>query len=268
MTAIKRFGVVLLFVCLLAARPAVAQGPDGGTGDEAIALAQSQPEIAEYLSRSGEWDAAAYFTGNRFGVWRVHFWDKQGNSLGYADLSLERSVVYSWQPADYLDEGLWAAGEAALWDFVRANEDVRAVLDVYDVDYDEDPFDGWTEYHSEANVWSAYIWQAGDFIEARVRFDSGSRQVFEDPVLVGIYFPTVLNIWEWTQAQEAQAISFAFSFPSVAEVLRGAEGWTAAGEPETLGSSVWRVTFSVTDVPALFARVDLAAQALLEVGIP
>lgn len=264
---IRQLGIALAIMGLLAAGPVRAQGPNG-SGEEAIALAQAQPEIAEYLGHSGAWDAAAYFTGNRFGVWRVNFWDKQGNDLGHADLNLERGVVYSWEPAEDLTDEQWAAGESAVWDFVRANEDVRAVLGIYEVNYDEDPFEGWTEYHSEANTWSAYIWQAGDFIEARVRFDSGSRQAFENPALIGIYFPTVLNIWEWIKAQEAQAISLAFSDVGVAAALRGFEGWTGAGQPESLGSARWRVTFSVDDTPVLAATVDLDAQTVLDSGAP
>lgn len=268
-----RLALVLTILAMLAAlgtlpvAPVHAQEP-GGSADDAIALAEAQPEIAAYLNQSGDWDAAAYFSGNRFGVWRVHFWNEDGNDLGYADLSLERGIVYSWQPADYLDEALWTVGENAVWDFVRANEDVRAVLGVYGVDYDEDPFDGWTEYRAESNTWSAYIWQAGDFIEARVRFDTGNRQVFENPVLVGIYFPNVLNIWEWQKAQETQAISLAFNDAGVAAVLRGLEGWTGAAEPEDWASPRWRVTFSVADAAVLTATVDMETQAVLDFGAP
>ncbi|MBI5961137.1 MAG: hypothetical protein HY866_20540, partial [Chloroflexi bacterium] len=68
----------------------------GYTPQEAIDLAAAHAAFVDGLAARPGWTAAAYDSKNSYGIWHVQFWDTDGEDLGWADLSLERSKVYSW----------------------------------------------------------------------------------------------------------------------------------------------------------------------------
>ena len=70
----------------------IAQSPQ-----DAINLAAAHSSFANGLADRPGWTAVAYDTKNLYGIWRVQFYDAEGNDLGWSDISLEKQKVYAWE---------------------------------------------------------------------------------------------------------------------------------------------------------------------------
>jgi hypothetical protein len=103
-----------------------AAGP--GAEREAIALAAAHPALSGALVAHPGWKAAAYYTANRFEIWRVQFWDGSGGELGWADVSVTRRAVYWVEVSAGPTEAQKKDAEEALRKFVLDNKDIVDLL--------------------------------------------------------------------------------------------------------------------------------------------
>ncbi len=252
------FIAVLLAVLIglaLILTPARAVPP--GTAEDAVAVAASSPTFVAALKTHPGWKGAAYFTGNQFQVWRVQFWDKDGNPLGFADVNVLRKRVY-WTQAHYkLTPELKGAAAEPLRRFVRTDPEVKAVIGNPD-DYDYTDYN----YDSNGNFWAVIFAEKGSAVAVIVQFQGNSPASFERPVLKGFYFPNVLPYEDWEKSQKAEAQALAFSQPEIAAAVRGHSGWTAS--TTRTGDTTWAVMFVRGDQKLAQANVDTQAKTVLD----
>lgn len=224
---------------------------------DAIALAVQHPAFADGLAAHPNWTAAAYNTHNSYGIWRVQFWDAGGNDLGWADVSLERGRVYSWESYTDSTPQQDIAAQDAVEQFVRSHPDVLELLpsltDDHDIYID---YDGWNDY------WGVWVDAGQDSLWLTVRFEGGQPSSLENPTLEGIYFPFVVSYDEWNQASQSEAVSLAFQQPEIAAAVRGYDSWQTA--VESAGDDLWTVYFKHDDVTLAQAAVSTVDQQVLD----
>lgn len=228
----------------------------GATTQQAIDLASSHPAFVDGLAARPGWTAAAYHSKNRYGIWHVQFWDAEGEDLGWVDLSLDRSKVYSWEAHLELLEEQTAPAEDAIRTALAANSDVMALVGSLDDVSLYVNFDYWSQ------LWGAYVDFGPDSLYVTLRSGSDRPLSLENLQVDRIYFENMLSYDEWFSAQEAQAISIAFQHPDISAMLRDYSGWTASGEPGE--DDLWYLTFSLGDQTLLTATVQVAAGQVIE----
>ncbi len=232
---------------------------DGYTAQDAINLAAAHPAFAAGLAARPGWTAAAYNSENKYGIWHVQFWDAGGEDLGWADLSLERGKVYSWEAHLDLTDAETAPAETAIRAFLASSADIMDLVGSLDgvniyVDYDY-----WNEH------WTAYIDLGPDSLYVTLRSGTGQPSSLDDLRLDRIYFSDLPSYEEWFSSHEAQAISIAFQQPEISTALRSANGWTAAGVIGENGA--WQVTFSLDGTTLATATVTLDPPQVTEFAI-
>lgn len=250
--------LVMVSLALSFALP-VGHAQEGYTAQDAIDLAAAHPAFAGGLAARPGWTAAAYDSQNKYGIWHVEFWDASGKALGWADLSLARGKVYSWESRMELMDEQVPPAETAIRAFLSSNTNVLALVgslgdtNVY-VDYDI-----WNEW------WTAYIDLGPDSLYITIRSTSGVPSSLEDLQLDRINFPNLPSYDEWYKAHEAQAIIIAFQQPEITAALRSITGWKASG---ALGEDgLWRITFVLDTKTLATATVTLDPQQVLEFEI-
>ncbi|MBI5958759.1 MAG: hypothetical protein HY866_08490 [Chloroflexi bacterium] len=246
--------VVLSMGLTSALSPSHAQS--GYTPQDAIDLAAAHAAFVDGLAARPGWTAAAYDSKNSYGIWHVQFWDTDGEDLGWADLSLERSKVYSWEVYMGLTEEQSSSTEETIRAFLLNSPDVVDLVEnLGDADLYVD-YDYWNER------WGAYIELGPDSLYVTLRSTSGRSLSLENLQLDRIYFSELPSYDEWFSAQEAQAISIAFQQPEINAALRDYSGWAATGEPDENG--VWHLTFTLGEQTLATAAVMVETQQVLE----
>jgi hypothetical protein len=253
MMAVMALSILAL---LLGLRNAPSQA-EGNQQQQAIDLVAAHPVFTEYLATQGNWKAAAYFTNNPFDVWRVQFWTEGGEELAWADVNLDRGKVYSWEIEYAFSDQKRKEGEAVVVDFVRGLDEVNDLMGVTDYEF-------YIEYRGWNDTWSAYIYKDGLDLEVRLRFDSPSPMTFENPRLIGIFFPNVMSFTEWYKGQQDQAVSIAFINVEVAAILKDKAGWVSTAERNEDGT--WSVVFKQGETQLVSAVVNIDTREVLSVG--
>jgi hypothetical protein len=243
----------------LALKLAPTRAQEGYTPQDAIALAAAHPAFADGLAARSDWTAAAYDTQNPYGIWRVQFWNADGEDLGWADVSLERGQVYSWESYLGLTDDQYAPAEEVIRAFLVNSPEVMELvgsLDEVGIYVDYDP---WGQH------WGAYIdlWPNSLYVTLASRSDNPFS--LDDLQVVQIYFPDVLSYDEWYSGQESKAIAAAFAQPEIAAAVRHYTGWTAAGERGNDG--VWVVNFALGEQPLASATVLIETQQVLDFSV-
>ncbi|MBE2183816.1 MAG: hypothetical protein IAE89_10355 [Anaerolineae bacterium] len=232
------------------------------TPDQVIAIVASSYPYSVALEEHPEWRVEVFNTRNRYGIWRVQFWDADGEELGYADVSPERGEILYYEGLFYATEVERQAGYDAVQAFLSASLQLEAL----GVNLEER--DIWIDYDPWNLAWNAWIEDGYDSLYAIVRFGDGLPWTLSDPELVNIAFPNVLSYDEWYEENENQAISLAFQQSEIAEALRGGGDWSASAAPgEDELQSVWIVEFSSGDQIVATARVDLSSQQVTEISV-
>ncbi|MBZ0286535.1 MAG: hypothetical protein K8I30_02895, partial [Anaerolineae bacterium] len=234
--------------------PALAQGVFNP--DDAIALAAAHPDFADLVARAG-WTAAAYDSHNSYGIWRVQFWDENGEDAGWLDINPALARIYSWEVYYDSTPVQDAAALEVIEPFVRSHPDVLALLpgiaqrhDLY-VDYD-----GWGDY------WGVWVDAGTDALWLTISFDGGLPSSLENPTLKGIYFPYMLSYAEWDQVSRSEAVAIAFQQPEIADAVRAYADWTSGVEP--VSGETWTVSFYGGGQTIAQATVDLAQSLVID----
>jgi hypothetical protein len=236
----------------LMALPRPTNAQQNFTSDDVIAFVAASPEFSAGLAGSPDWTATAFATGNAYGIWRVTFWDNEGEEIATADVNPEHGRIYSYDTYFVPTFELRAEAEAFLRDYVPAQPEVTELLpeaaehEMY-IDYDR-----WGRF------WYIYIDVGEDSLYALVQFDDGSATSLDNPRLLQVGFPNVMSYDDWHSANSASAASIAFTQPEIAAHLRDRAGWTsAAGIAEDSDGDVWWVGFYLGDALVAEATVNV-----------
>jgi hypothetical protein len=225
------------------------------TEQDAIALAAESDAFAIGLEAHEGWTAAAYNTRNAYNIWRVQFWNANGEDLGWADVSPERGRVYSWESYTGASEGQKAQATPILQDFIAHEPQILELID------SPEQYDIYVDYDSWGGFWGVYIARGADSIYAVVDFEDDFE--FTNPRLVRIYFE-VMSYDEWVAANEDLATSKAFEQAEIAAAVNGVEGWESYVERVESAENLWKVSFMLGDQTLAQATVDLDASAIVE----
>lgn len=255
-----RWIALALIALMLVAGLASAQ--ESVTEDQVLAIVAASYPYSVALSEHPEWRVEAFNTRNRYGIWRVQFWDAGGEAIGYADVSPERGEVLYYEGLFYATEAQRQAGYDAVRAFLNGNPQLEA-LGVHLEDYDT-----WIDYDPWNLAWNTWIEDGYDSLYAIVQFGDGLPWTLDDPELINIAFPNVLSYDEWYDENENQAILLAFQQADIAAVLRDQSEWNASATPtEGDFQSVWLVEFFSGEQLVASAIVDLTSQQVTETSI-
>jgi hypothetical protein len=239
---------------------AVERATVRGSADAAIALAAAHPAFVNVLGGRAGWTAGAFDSGNSSGIWRVQFWAADGEEIGYADVSVTKGRVFSWESTIGVTDEQKAEVRDKLMNFIAKDPTVRELVG------NPTNYEIWLDYNGWIDMWFVYIGKGGvESLYVGVNNNSPDPLDMRKLTMGPIYFPEIPKYKEWEDAQKAQAVSLAFAKPEVAAALRGHDGWQT--ETERTGDTTWRVTFKSTERVVAVATVDLGTGQVVELTI-
>ncbi|HEX2619782.1 MAG TPA: hypothetical protein VHL11_06535 [Phototrophicaceae bacterium] len=246
---ITLMATVLLIMILLVSVIPLTQAQQQSTGDPAedaaIVLAAGHTAFASGLSAHPGWTAAAYNTKNTYGIWRVQFWDVNGEDLGWADVNPVKARVYSWESHVGVTDAQKIAAEPALRSVVATAPEVLELME------NPSQYEMYVDYNSWAKAWGVYIANGADSLYVLVQFDDDTA--LTNPKVLGIYFE-LMSYDEWFSSNKDLATATAFDQPEIAAAVRDVAGWQS--EVERSGD-LWTVYFKAEDQVLAQATVNL-----------
>lgn len=235
------------------------QAQSGYTARDAINVAAQSAIFRSGLAQSPGWTAAAYYTKNTYGIWRVQFWNANGEDLGWADVSPARRRVYSWDQHFAATAAQQQAAEPILRAFVAALPDVIDLLG------DPTQYAMYVDYDAWNHWWGVTIDSSPDTIWVPVQFAGKTPDSLDDPQEIGLYFDNVLSYEDWQQSQQAIAIATAFQNADIAAAVRRVDSWTTAVEHDD--DNLWTVKFMHGETELARVQVDLTANAVVDFSV-
>jgi hypothetical protein len=230
------------------------------TAQDAINLAAEHPAFAKALADRPGWTANAYDPKSRYGIWRVEFYDADGNGMGWADVSLEQYRLYAWDAAFDVIESQYAEAEQILLDFLRndkiANDMIGSVDDAYGY---------WVGYDSWREVWMVHLDRGADSLDLTLRSRRSEAKSLEGLYLEKVYVANIMSYDDWQNANGAQVVAVAFENPDIAAAVRDIDGWTTA--TEKLDGEAWKVRFLSGETVIAEADVNMADGSLANINI-
>lgn len=233
-------------------------GAQTGTEADAISLATKHPAFALMLDSHPGWKASAYDTQTSYNIWRVQFWSESGEELGFADVSLEKEKVYSWQTSAGITDEQREKAAKAIATFIRQDAELSQLIGKVDLDY------LWVDYEGSFNVWVAHVERGAESVNLILQFDSADPMAFQNGRVYRIEFPNVLSYSAWIDAKKAEATALAFSKSEVAAALRDKQ-WQSEVE-RTDDSAIWVVKFMVAGEVAIQATVNVSTGDVIQIS--
>lgn len=227
------------------------------TEDDAIALALTIPDCRDTVEHQEGWYARAYDTRNAFGIWRVEFYNRDGEDKGFAHVNPREGRVYEGYCTFGASEAQVAAARPILAEYVRNHEVVLALLPYVD------SLDLYIDYDAWNDWWGVYIANAENSLYVTVKFAEATPTSLEDPQLLQIHFPEVKTYQEWFDESSGQAVIVAFIDQRVGDRLANTTGWTTV--TEHLDQQRWRVEFWHESEWIATVVVDLEVRSVVEV---
>ncbi|MBC8170929.1 MAG: hypothetical protein H7X77_04640 [Anaerolineae bacterium] len=251
---IRSLYLVMILIGLLTLTGIVAAQESTGnpTADAAIVLASEHEAFAAGLEAHPGWTADAYDTQNSYGIWRVQFWNAEGEELGWADVNPAKSRVYSWESYVGVTDAQRAEAEPFLREFLSTAPEILELM--------ENPtqYDMYVDFDSSSGYWGTYIANGEDSLYVVVDFEDDTA--FTSPRVVRFYFE-VMDYGEWFAANEELAAAKAFEQPEIADALRGIEDWQATAER---AGNMWTVSFKSGEQVLAQATVDLDQNLIVD----
>jgi hypothetical protein len=226
---------------------------------DAINLASSHPAFAKGLEDRPGWSANAYDTKSRYEIWRVEFYDAEGNGVGWADVNLEQQHLYAWDAAFDVIEGQYAEAEQVLIDFLRNDETSQKLIGSVD-----DVYGWWVGYDSWREVWMVHLDRGADSLDLTLRSRSSQPKSFESLYLEKVYVANIMSYGDWQNANGSQVVALAFENPEVAAAVRGKD-WTTS--TERLEGDAWKVRFLSGEQVIVEADVNLADSSVANIAV-
>jgi hypothetical protein len=244
----------LLSLVLLLSALATAQSPQ-----DAINLAASHPAFVKGLADRPGWSANAYDSESRYGIWRVEFYDADGNGLGWADVNVEQQRLYAWDAAFDVIESQYAEAEQILIDFLRNDETSQKLIGSVD-----DVYGWWVGYDSWREVWMVHLDRGADSLDLTLRSRSSQPKSFESLYLEKVYVANIMSYDDWHNANGSEVVALAFENPDVAAAVRGMD-WTTS--TERLEGDAWKVRFLSGEEVIVEADVNVADGSIANINV-
>lgn len=239
----RRFLLILACACLGAVSLAQTKA------DKVINLASEHIAFKQVLAARNGWYARAYDPYTRYGVWRVQFWDAEGNNIAWAMVDPETRQLYSWDYDTGLNDTEFERAKEVLTKLVTSNSNVLDV--VGDINPDELRFG----IDESKNLWWVRFERGSDMVTVTFRPEVSRARTTDNLVLDRIFFPRTPSFAEWQSGHEASIIAIAFREKAIAKALRGNENWTS--QIEALKNNLWAVRFMDGEKELARAEVNL-----------
>ncbi len=246
--------IIVFIFLLLVLSPSFAQN----FADKAIELAKNHQAMVLPLSTHKGWTAAAYSSHNAYGIWRVQFWDGQGEALAWANVDPVKERVFVWYYEQGPNELELQQAEKAISAFLATDPNVIDLLG------DVDLYDLLVDYRSRS-MWRARIRRGVDSVEIYLDSKDGRMRSLENLRVIGINFPGIVSFDEWKSGNEANIVATAFAQAEIAKSLRGLEDWTY--EVNRQNDVIWLVKFMSSGKQVASAKVDSVELKVLEFTI-
>jgi hypothetical protein len=230
------------------------------TAQDAINLAAEHPAFAKGLADRPGWTANAYDTKGRYGIWRVEFYDANGNGMGWADVSLEQYRLYAWDATVEVIETQYAEVEQILLDFLRNDDMAKDMIGSID-----DAYGYWVGYDSWRECWMVHVDRGADSLDLTVRSRRSDTKSLEGLYLEKVYVANIMSYGDWQNANGAQIVAVAFENPEIAAAVRDVDGWTTA--TEKLDGDAWKVRFLSGETVLAEADVNMTDGSLANINI-
>jgi hypothetical protein len=248
----KRLRVPIILCLVVVIGTLIAAAQDEYTEVDAIALAASSPAFADALAEREGWTAAAYNTHNRYGVWRVQFWDQYGEDMGFIDVSPMLEQVFFSETYYGATESQRERGQEVVREFVENSPELWALID------DPSQYDIYIDYEGWLDAWGVYIDLGSDSIYVAVQFEGIIPSALDNPRILAMGFPNVGSYDDWYASTEDQAIGIAFQEAEIAAAVRGSDTWYAEAIPiDGENGDLWTVGFYRDDQLVATATVDV-----------
>jgi hypothetical protein len=249
---------LVLFVSFTGLQMSVIYAQTGFTEQDAIDSATVHPVFADGLKNHKGWTAAAYDTENAYGIWRVQFWDSEGEELAWADVNPARGKVYIYEAHFNASDVQFAAATKVLREYINSAPEVLELVE-NPTDYEIYPeYDAWNRW------WGVYLDIGSDSLYFVVEFEDKTPGALDNPKMVAVYFPNILSYTDWDNGMKAKAVAEAFTNQEIADLLDG-KSWTTKGEQA--GEGLWRVTFWEGETLLMTVTVDVEADTVVEYSI-
>jgi hypothetical protein len=232
----------------------LAQSPQ-----DAINLASSHAAFVKGLEDRPGWSANAYDAKSRYGVWRVEFYDADGNGIGWADVNVEQQRVYAWEAAFDVIESQYAEAEQVLIDFLRNDETSQKIIGSVD-----DVYGWWVGYDSWREIWMVHLDRGADSLDLTVRSRSAQPKSFKSLYLEKVYVANIMSYDDWQNANSSQVVALAFENPEVAAAVRGKD-WTT--QAERLEGDAWKVRFLSGEQVIVEADVNITDGSVANIAV-
>jgi hypothetical protein len=197
-TLIKLLTITLLVAAFAVTNRSNLQAQQTFTADDAIAFVSNLPAFAQGLQTTEGWRVEAYNTMNRYGIWRVTFWNADGDEIGKADVNLEQARVYTFEAYFTPSESVVQDAEQTIFDFVRNRPEVQ---DLLDNTWEAQMYLDWNPWVQDG-VWSVWIENGNDPLYVWVEPDNSSTFSVSNLELRRVGFG---NIMEWEDWRNANA---------------------------------------------------------------
>jgi len=225
---------------------------------DAIDTALSNPIFASGLAQLEDWRVEAYDTGNAYHVWRVQFWDSEGEDLGWADVNPETRRIYSFEAHFGASEAQKDRAYDSLREFLNTSPDVLELVE------DPSAHDIWVDYDGWNRWWGVYMDMGEESLFFAIRFEGPTPDDLINPQIVGVYFPNVLSYEEWQSMAQSAAVALAFRTQAVSDVLAG-KTWTT--EVEQADDGLWHITFLEGETALAEVILDSAMQTVVDYSV-
>lgn len=257
----RRFLILISSIALMLAALAPVQAQDYSEQD-VIDMVTSQEPFSYGLQTVPDWTAAAYDSGNVYGIWRVQFWDANGEDIGWANINPAQQRMYDYEGPFESTEEQRVAADPIVRKFIYNHPDVIGLIGDPEVYAD----DMWVGYNGWVEAWGVWLNRGDDSLYFIVQFKDKVPDALTDPELIEIGFPSVLSYGEWQEGMGTEATTIAFAEPDVAAALRDVTGWQSHAERQPDG--LWQVIFTQDDTELVSALVNLETRELIEWNTP
>jgi len=232
------------------------------TEQNVIDMVTAQTPFSYGLQTVSDWTAAAYDTGNAYGIWRVQFWDGEGEEIAWANIAPAQGRLYNYEAVFSSTDEQRVAAEPIVRAYIQSHPDVIALIGDPQA-YSDSTY---LEYNGWLKAWGVWIDRGDDSLYFVVQFKGLVPDALTDPELIEIGFPNVMSYDEWQTGMRDQATTIAFTHPEIAAILRNVTGWQSDATRQDDG--LWQVSFMKDDTELVTALVNLETGETVEWAAP
>jgi len=215
---------------------------------KAINLVAAHPAFTTMLAANEGWQAESFNTQNIYGIWRVQFWDAEGNELARADLNPENEEIYDWVYQSGINDQEEESVTETLIQFINSQSRVTDLIGTVNRE------DVRISYHNAHRHWRVRINRQQNSLRLILTPQNPVARSVEGLELSSIEFDNLPSYEDWRSGNAASLVAIAFQERAIADRLRGNANWVS--EVERLENQNWQVRFLEAGTVLALARVD------------